>query len=105
VDVSAAYFVSWVSLFVLAGVLVLAMVLVAWAAYTLGAPRIPTLVEDSDGQMRMQIKDQYPRRPLAYPKNAKHPRHSRKAVEQQERVRLVGPYVVAFENEQARRYG
>lgn len=47
---------DWPTLFVLSAVLVLAMILVAWAAFTLGDPP-----EDK------------PRRPLPYPRHARHP--------------------------------
>lgn len=50
---------NWPGLIALSVVLVLAMILVAWAAFTLGDP--PRL---------------YPRRPLPYPRHQRHPAHA-----------------------------
>lgn len=80
---------NWPGLIAMAVVLVIAMSLVAWAAFTLGDMPRPM-----------------PRRPLPYPRGVRHPRHARgkQTIEQAERVRLIGPYVVALELERARRY-
>ena len=70
---------NWPGLIAMAVVLVIAMILVAWAAFTLGDPL-----------------EKEPRRPLAYPRHQLHPRH---AVEDQGvaqmQGRLVAGYVVA----------
>lgn len=78
---------NWPGLIALSVVLVVAMVLVAWAAFTLGDP-----------------PENKPRRPLPYPRHQLHPRH---AVEDQgvayDQRRLVAGYVVTRELNMARR--
>lgn len=77
---------NWPVLIAMSVVLVLAMVLVAWAAFTLGDP-----------------PESKPRRPLPYPRHQLHPRH---AVEDQATAelqgRLVAGYVVTRRLNQAR---
>lgn len=77
---------NWPALFALSAVLVLAMSLVAWAAFTLGDP--PHV---------------YPRRPLPYPRHQLHPRHAvPDQAKQQMQGRLVAGYVVTREQRRAR---
>lgn len=77
---------NWPGLIAMSVVLVVAMILVAWAAFTLGDP-----------------PRSKPRRPLPYPRHQLHPRH---AVEDQGEAelqgRLVAGYVVTRELRRAR---
>jgi len=78
---------NWPGLIAMAIVLVIAMILVAWAAFTLG-----------------DLPRPMPRRPLPYPRHQLHPRHAvedQGATEFQER--LVAGYVVTRRINQARK--